>query len=261
MQKPSAHFRNKFYLYRTKILISISFLFLTQLLLAQPPEMNEYSRDPKEKIINLPRYDEKKLHYGFFLALNYNRVIISESEYFVNSNTIKSVSPVAKLDFSLGFLLNIRLHDQLAFRIVPSVGFYDRALNYTFYGKDGISDSTSRFSEQVVETAMIETSFLLKYKSLRRKNHRFYLIGGLKPGIRAGGKKANKSENRMGFGKVDLAIEYGIGIDFYFKFFKFAPELRFSNGIINMNTTDINSYNQSLDKMLTHTVTLYFFFE
>lgn len=228
---------------------------------AQPPEMLEYSRDPKSKIINLPNYDDKKLHYGFFLALNYNRVIITESEYYMQSTGIKAITPLAKTDFSLGFLLNLRLHDQLAFRVIPSVGFYDRAVNYTFYGKDGISDSISRNSEQLTEVAMVETQFLLKYKSLRRKNHRFYVVGGLKPAIRAGGKKANKTENRMGFGRVDLSIEYGIGIDFYFKFFKFAPELRFSNGIVNVNTTDVNSYNQSIANMLTHTVTLYFFFE
>ncbi len=261
MPKYTAYFWNKFHLCRTKNLVFYSFLLIFFSLRAQPPEMLEYNRDPKSRIINLPNYDEKKLHYGFFLALNYNRVIIKESEYYLNNSNIKSITPLAKTDFSLGFLLNIRLHDQLAFRIIPSVGFYDRAVKYTFYAKDGISDSLNRNSEQLTEMAMIETQFLLKYKSLRRKNHRFYVIGGLKPGIRAGGKKASREENRMGFGRMDLSIEYGIGVDFYFKFFKFAPELRFSNGIVNVNTNDVNTFNQSISNMLSHTVTLYFFFE
>lgn len=222
--------------------------------------MNEYHYDPKLREINLPNYDSKFLHYGFFLALNYNRLIINESDYFLNSNNIKSLAPIGQVDFSLGFLLNIRLHDQLAFKVVPSVGFYDRKLKYTYYSKDG-SDSTNNSSEQIAETAMLEMQFLLKYKSLRRKNHRFYVIGGVKPAVRAGGKRANSAEFKMGYGRFDFSIEYGIGVDLYFKFFKFSPELRFSSGIANVNSADQNQFNLSLKNMFTHTVTLYFFFE
>jgi hypothetical protein len=240
------------------ILLSISFVTI-----AQPPPQKSYKRYKPKIDINLPFYDDRLLHYGFFLALNYNRLNINQSDYFIDSHDIKTVTPTATVGFSLGFLLNIRIADQLSFKIIPSVGFYDRDLTYTYYNKslDDHSDGNDTLDVKVTETTFIETSFLLKYKSVRRNNHRFYLIGGLKPSIRAGGKKPDASNKVIGFGRYDLTIEYGFGVDLYFQYFKFAPELRFSHGLVNMNTGDNNPWNNSLQSMYTHTVTLYFFFE
>lgn len=242
------------------------FVFAYVFAKAQAPEQNEYHPDPKKRIINLPNYDDKKLHYGFFLGLNYNRLLIDESDYFINSKVLRTVTPVADLGFSLGFLMNVRLHDQLSLKFIPSVGFYDKVLKFSYYSKqtpDTDSVSVSK-PEERVETTFLELSILLKYKSMRRKNHRFYVVGGVKPCIRVGGKSNDKKTAGAGafdVRRTDFCIEYGTGIDFYFKYFKFSPELRFSHGLVNINSTNTNQYNLSIADMLSHTITLYFFFE
>lgn len=218
-------------------------------------QQETYDRYKRKKDINLPNYDEKKLHYGFFLAMNYNRLQITESPKFAQDSAVTAISPVGTPGFALGFLLNLRLADQLAFKVVPSVGFYQRSLNYTFANSNRID------TLQEEEMTFVELQLLLKYRSVRRKNTRMYLVGGIKPSIRAGGKKADNSEAKLALGRFDFSLEYGAGIEVYFPYFKWSPELRFSHGLVNLNTGVTNGINDYITKALTHTVTLYFFFE
>jgi hypothetical protein len=39
----------------------------------------------------------------------------------------------------------------------------------------------------------------------------------------------------------DFTVEAGMGFEFYFKYFKFAPEIRFSHGINNLYIAEKNS--------------------
>jgi hypothetical protein len=227
-----------------------------------PPPQKPYVRFKKKYEINLPNYDEKLFHYGFFLGLNYNRLNINLSDYYIQNNNIAYVTPTGSIGFALGFLLNVRLADQLSFKVIPSVGFYDRGLKFKYNSTSpSFTNATDSIDIKNIETTFIETSFLLKYKSIRRANHRFYLVAGVKPAIRAGGKKPGQDNKIMGYSNFDLTLEYGVGLDLYFQFFKFSPELRFSHGLLNMNTNDNNDWNKSLINMYTHTVTLLFFFE
>jgi hypothetical protein len=155
--------------------------------------------------------------------------------------------------FNLGFVVNARLGKYFDLRLLPGVAFYTRAVQYKF--------ANGFYSNQTAESVFIETPLLLKYKSQRRKNHRLYMVGGVKPGIEAGAKKKEKKKTELRTENIDFCIEYGFGIDLYFQFFKFAPEIRFSHGINNLLNNDPNLYSNSLSKLTTHTVTLYLFFE
>lgn len=227
---------------------------------SQQIQQERYVRNKPKKEINLPNYDEKLLHYGFFLGLNYDRVNIRHASAFFNDSIYKSVTPIGEAGFSLGFLMNVRLHDQLAFKIVPSVGFYTRTLEYRLNYLDSLNFITEMESKKTAEMSMIETQFLLKYRSLRRKNTRMYLVGGFKPSVRAGGRRSDGSNQRLSVSRFDFSVEYGAGLEIYFPYFKWSPEIRFSHGLININEGN-GFYNRPIASMLTHTVSLYFFFE
>ncbi len=87
------------------------------------------------------------------------------------------------------------------------------------------------------------------------------MVGGLKSCFEAGAKKKEKKKTELRTQNFDLCVEYGFGIDLYFQFFKFAPEIRFSHGLTNLLNKDPNLYSTSLSKLTTHTITLYLFFE
>ena len=112
------------------------------------------------------------------------------------------------------------------------------------------------------ETAWFEIPVMLKFKSERRGNIRMYMFAGLCYGIetnavnRKNAKQFNTTSN-------DFSIQYGVGMEFFKEYFKFAPELHFSHGIVNLTDPVFNSKNNlaGLSSMTTHSVTLYFLFE
>jgi hypothetical protein len=115
--------------------------------------------------------------------------------------------------------------------------------------------------EELVETTMVEFPFLVKYKSARRGNVRAYMIGGIKPGIEASGKKQENNSKGLEVKNVNLSLEAGLGFDLYFPLFKFSPEIRFSRGIVDVLDNTSNAFGQPLKYVNTNTVTIYLLFQ
>jgi hypothetical protein len=103
---------------------------------------------------------------------------------------------------------------------------------------------------------------LLKYKSVRRGNYRMYLIGGISPSVRVGGKKdLNTEGDKLTIDDTDLSMEFGFGLDVYYPFFKFSPEIRFSRGLLNNLNSETNFYNKGIDRLTTNSISLFLYFE
>ncbi|MDX5435606.1 MAG: PorT family protein, partial [Pontibacter sp.] len=169
----------------------------------------------------------------------------------------------AKTDigFYTGLVLNVRLADYLDARFVPGVGFYGRTIE--FKNVEVPTVETADVMLETVSNTMIELPVLLKYKAKRRSNIRPYIVAGVKPGIDLGkGNNGAKSETMLEVEKFDVALEYGIGVDMFYPFFKFAPELRFSHGLMNQYKPVAGSqYSSYIQKLTNHNVSLILFFE
>ena len=88
-----------------------------------------------------------------------------------------------------------------------------------------------------------------------------YVIGGITGSIRSRKSDEDPTIERLGEEKIDLKFEIGFGADLYYKYFKFAPELRYSTGLINaMTDGQDNFYTNGLQRISTHVFTLYFHF-
>lgn len=205
---------------------------------------------------NNPEFDRRKITYGFMIGLHTSMYEIKYSEAFVTQSfdTVHSVQGSFTGGFSLGFLVNLRLHEMLDLRILPKAGFYNHKLTYYF------TDRTSR--QQNVETTMVELPILLKYKSMRRGNVRMYMVGGITPGMEASGKNdAETTQESISIDRFNLSLDAGIGFDFYFPLFKLSQEIRFSRGIVNMLGSDPSIYNEPLQYVNTNTISVYFIFQ
>jgi hypothetical protein len=237
--------RNSIYLHSHKIIVIIGFLIST---VATAQRENEHKYD------NLINYDDKKMHYGFFVAPAYTNYNLRFSNDFVqNQDTLLSVKPKGNPAYTLGFIVNRRLGEFFDLRLLPAVGFYQRAVEYTF--RDGI------IKTQNIESTFIELPLVLKYKSERREESRMYIIAGIKPMFEVNNKKKEKRANLLRTNNIDLTLEYGFGFDIYYPMFKFAPEIRFSTGLMNLLIKDPNFYSQNLNNISTQNITLYFNFE
>jgi len=207
-----------------------------------------------QKSKNMPFYDDKKVRYGFQIGLYQARLNLTNSTYFANGDdSTQWIQPIDKFGFSLGFILNIKLKDELwAVRILPNVSFYEREITF------GYANSTHT---ELFESTFIELPILLKYKSVRRNNHRMYMIGGLMAGLEVGNKRESLAENSLVTEKFALEVQYGFGFDLYFEMFKFAPEIRFSHGLTNSLVQNGNIYARNLDRISTHKITVFLNFE
>jgi hypothetical protein len=214
----------------------------------------QYNSGGYKGTINLQGYDERWLHYGFTIGLNTTRFKTAQSAAFLNSigDSVVSVQSKGSPGFSLGFVTDLRINDNWDLRLLPTVAFYDRIVNYTF---------NTTTSSQSSQSTFIELPFLAKFKSQRRRNSRMYMVGGVKPCFEAGAKKHEKKATELRTNSFDLCLDYGFGFDIYFQLFKFSPEIRISQGLPNMLINDPNPYSRSLNRLTTHTVSLYLHFE
>ncbi|WP_439881629.1 porin family protein [Pontibacter sp. MBLB2868] len=217
--------------------------------------------------LNKPGYDDKVVHYGFYLSVPITKYNITHSQEYADQvaadpagEGTMAVNAKVSPGFYTGLVLDVRIFEYLNARFVPGVGFYGRSIEYTN------APQSSGERQDVIKTissTMIELPVLLKYKAKRRDNNmRMYLVGGVKPGIDLGNTRSgDDAENELLVNNFDLAIEYGFGVDIFYPFFKFAPEIRFSHGLLNQNVSNESIYNNSLKKLTNHNVSLILHFE
>ncbi len=196
----------------------------------------------------------QRLHFGFQLAMLRSNVNIKYTDaYLGGGSNIASIHPAPSAGFIIGGYACYRISD--FWDIKPQFNFfaaYERKLNYQYTNNKPADVRT-------VEAAMFELPLLLKYRSKLRNVTNMYWVVGIKPAFSLSQKSSDK--DKVLLLNHDLSIEYGMGFDVFFPYFKFAPELRFSHGVRNvLNQGNQNAYTRPLARLSTHSATLYFHF-
>jgi hypothetical protein len=210
---------------------------------------------------NNPNYDlRRKFTYGFQFGLHSSTYQVKYSDQFTSPafDSVFSVEPEWRQGFILGFIVNYRVSDFLDIRLTPQVAFYEHSLSYVYVR----TPNSLPTDVQIIESTMVEFPILAKYKSVRRGNLRMYMIGGVKPGFEASGrKKLETITDKLAVSEFNLGLEAGLGLDFYYPLFKFSPEIRFSKGLTNLLQDSESKYAQPLSRINTNTITLYLLFQ
>lgn len=231
------------------------------LLLLSVASYAQYYSNKKFENRNNPNYDERRrFSYGFLIGLHNSSYRVKYADAYTSQglDTLFSVEPSWTQGFVLGFIVNYRVNEFLDLRITPQVGFYEHQLTYR-YTKLATNPPDNT---QNIETTMVELPFIAKYKSVRRGNIRMYMLGAIKPGFEAGGKKdLDAQQTRLTVREFNLALEGGFGFDLYYPLFKFSPEIRFSRGISNLLKDSNNPFGQPLQSISTNTITIYLLFQ
>ncbi|MFY0592824.1 outer membrane beta-barrel protein [Roseivirga sp.] len=239
---------NKLNLHRTKIIV-------VALLIALPwAGLQAQSRKSGVTLHRLDS-DQKTFKYGFLLGVHNNSYGIQYSERFdtPDYDQTSSITSQRNIGFDLGFMVNLRLADQLSIRVVPvKIGLYQNTVEY--------QNIDGTIQEQLIESTRIEPGIFMKYRSIRRNNTRMYLIAGISGSIRSGKEDLVTNEDRLEIRKANMKFEVGIGIDNYFEFFKFSPEFRYARGLSNVMNMQDNFFHNGLNRISTHSFTLYLHF-
>ncbi len=243
----TSHFWNMLNLYSRKVI----FILLLFIGLSKMANAQMYTQ------LNLPNSDQRWLHYGFSIGVHSTGFKLNYSDYFVtNLDSVQSIMPKNTFGFSLGFITDFKLHEQFNLRVLPRVTFSEYHTDINIIG-----DSSVITHEDILETTYVEFPIMIKYKSERHQNFRMYMVAGIVPAIEASGKKRKeKSESMFLITGGNLSFEVGFGVDMYYPLFKFSPEIRYSRGLINVLKDDPQGNSRGIDKLTTHSISLYFQF-
>ncbi|SFO16298.1 probable protein-translocating porin PorT [Algoriphagus ornithinivorans] len=265
----TTYFWNKLDLRRGKVifLLFLAFLFSSEKLSAQG----------LFGMTSTSGSDDKLVSYGFFLAGHNSTYRLEYSNAFLNAanpaaGDVRAIFPRYNPGFSLGFIGMLRFHDQVQLLFTPKVGFYEFKTEVHFFpdnfpgnntpSPDEPVNSTFDIQTYTSEATMVELPLLMKYKSVRFNNTRMYFLGGGSYQFRTKSQEEANLEDLVTTGQ-DFTIEMGMGFEIYFKFFKFAPEIRFSHGLNNLYQAENTNpdIRDALTSVRRKTITLYLNFQ
>lgn len=206
---------------------------------------------------NNPYYDtEKKVHFGFALGTNYSDVkMFFSGESYRQTNILSS--RVSRFPFiSLQPVCNVHLRERLDLRFILNFSLTQRNIEFT--------NRASLVESQQVSSAYLGVPILLKYKSVRHRNWRFYTLGGLEYAYDFESNEGSDQDVRnpnIAFVHHNYYYSYGVGFDLYYPLFKLSPELRIANGFNNVLANNPDPYSKMFDGLRNRMVWLSFFFE
>ncbi len=227
------NFRRQYPLFSNKIvaLLAFSWLFL--------PQSNLYAQIE----IHQPFYDySQQLHFGFTLGTNFSRFDYRLSEEFFSNDSLQNITNTSFPGLTIGAVGNWHVTERFNLRFLPSLILNQRDLNYHF--------SSGQTESLGIESVLVEFPLTAKFKATRHNNIRFYILGGGKYGFDIASEEdavVNVATPIVALKRHNLSYEFGLGFDIYFPYFKFSPELKFSNGINNILAEDSGYYTRMLD--------------
>jgi len=222
--------------------ITISFLLLTLRVSGQNNPFYDYSR---------------KYHFGFMLGTAVSTFKYKQSSEFWSQDSISNVSIQRFPGITLGAVADLHLGEYFDLRLIPTLVLSQR--NITFTEKYANTETIKQ-----VESALVEVPLLLKFKSVRHADTRIYVIGGFKYSYDLSSdsqSKRNPADPKIFLKPNNYSYEFGTGFDFYFKYFKFSPELKMSRGLNNVLQPDTKIYSRIFDGFRSNIFYLSFYFE
>lgn len=207
----------------------------------------------RQKVQNLPYVDQRRLHYGFLVGVNFSNVnfVHKGNDWFAS---VPSLSPC----FEVGLLGDMALSQHVTLRSTPTLYFMQRDITFrnALSGKETVQDLKSTYMELPVT---------MKVATRRLVNYRPYIAFG----VSAWYDWTHEEETPVVFGRFDASFHVAMGCDFYLPFFKFCPELRFNFGLLDMIDHDrkglkdpaMMQYTDAIRSARNNSVSLVFYFE
>lgn len=202
-------------------------------------------------------FQKKDYYFGITLGLNSSNFMPYRSKAYIYSDEINKVESLRGPGFNLGIVTNLKIGHYFDFRFLPTLSFSGKKLNYTWVDKEIPTTSTA------INSVLVEMPFHFRYKSAPYKDKRAFVIAGVKYSVDlASDARAKGSESIVKIAPHDFAIKYGAGMQFFFPYFIFSPEIKISHGIGNTLLFNANLEESTvLEKVLSRTITISFHFE
>ena len=228
-------------------------IFLTALLagvvavLAQAPQRGNY---------NYREHQNKDYYFGITVGYNTSSYRLFYSDRFVAEDDVLGTRVNREPGLDLKIVSNLKVGEYVDVRFLPGLAFAGRSIDYNVA-------SEAEPVQRKVSSVFVEFPVQVRYKSEPWKDIRMFVLGGVKYSYDvASDSKTRDAEDLVKFSPSDFQLEVGAGMQFYFPYFIFSPEVKFSHGLGNVLIFD-EALNRSnvLDKVLSRALTLSLHFE
>ncbi|MCQ2095100.1 MAG: PorT family protein [Bacteroidaceae bacterium] len=213
----------------------------------------------ERKVMNRPYIDQRTYHYGFFFGTHMQDLEF-QNNGFTDEDGNQWFADVPNYDpgFSVGILGELRLHDNIALRAIPTMHFGQKVVRF-----QNARDNSHELLTN--KSTYISVPVDLKFSAERFNNYRPYIMAGVNPMF----DLTIKKQRNIKLKPFDVYLEAGIGCDFYLPFFKLIPEIKFCYGLMNVldkKRTDLTDptrliYTNSLDNAHSKMIVLSLYFE
>ena len=204
---------------------------------------------------NYLNFANKPYYFGITLGYNSSHLKVFQGDDFAqNDSLVKVVSPRSP-GFNLGIVTNLKLGQDFDLRFLPTFSFSDRTLEYT--------TGTGRTESKRLESVFLEMPFQVRYKSKIYRDFRVFVLASVKYTYDlSSNSRVRQAAQLVKVSPSDFVFEYGGGVQIFFPYFIFSPELKFSYGLGNSLIYDRDLlYSSVLEKVLARGFTLSFHFE
>lgn len=206
---------------------------------------------------NFWEYRSKPFYFGLTIGVHSTGFLPSKSRQFETNDSIRLIDGVDKPGLNVNIITNLKIGQYFDFRFIPGFAFSERRLEYL--RPNGITDFKK------VESVFLEIPLLMRFKSEPYRDKRLFVVGGLKYSYDVANNARARQELAADLIRVsphDFQFEVGAGIQMFFPFFIFSPEIKFSQGIGNIHVINNNiDESRVIDSIISRALTISFHFE
>lgn len=205
--------------------------------------------------VNYFELSGKLVYFGISMGINAADYKLIPAPTITRKDSIYSFNTVLQPGFNLGIIGNLQVHKYFDIRLIPSLVFSDRNIRYK------MNDGTS--IDKRVNHIYISLPLEFRYKSKPVRDFRMFVMCGLRYDydLNSNNKKRGAPE-MIKVKPHDLAIEYGIGVQYYFTYFIISPEFKMSHGVLNLKGSNDGLLQQRvIDKIFSRALTITINFE
>lgn len=227
-----------------------------------------HSQD-NDMILNRPYADVKPIHFGFSVGMNFQNIAITNNGTISDDGVEEWYAdvPANSPGFSVNVLADYRIAEHFNLRVSPGLYFGNKTVRFLNHrGNPDWVEQTRYKQTQNIKSTYIVVPVDLKMSAKRYHNMRPYFTAGA---MYTGDLAKDRSE-QLKLKNSDVMLTVGMGCDFYMRFFKLCPEVKFCFGLKNLlekNRPDLQEddmtriFTQSVSKIKSNMVVVTFFFE
>ncbi|WP_375238241.1 porin family protein [Aurantibacter sp.] len=214
----------------------------------------------KEKIQHKVNVDKKLLSWGYYLGYN------SLDFKFDYKTLAKDITTAKSGGFNVGLLGNLRITEHIDLRTEPGLVITNRVLLFdeSYFSSIPFDDRKPSDLDRELKATYVYLPLSLKFSTTRVNNLRPFVQIGVAAAINLSSNEKNPDDNSNGTFRTKSNMsfyELGLGIDFYFQWFKFSPTIK---GVFALNDEvvrdkDVNSpWTGNIEQMQTRGIFINF---